>query len=81
MENINVETAIKKLREYAVCGLSCNARDTTQAAKWAKIVTDALSKQPLNQVDSTGAKSCPLYTDYKKSCQALKDRDLELKRR
>ena len=25
-------------------------------------------------------KSCPLYTDYKKSCQALKDRKAELRK-
>ena len=33
-----------------------------------------------NKIQSD-AISCPLYTDYKKSCVALKERDAELKRR
>jgi len=34
-----------------------------------------------NKKMQSDATSCPLYTDYKKSCVALKERDTELKRR
>jgi len=43
---MDVTEAIKKLNEYAKCGLAYNGRDITLADKWTDIVSSHIAKEP-----------------------------------
>lgn len=60
--------------EIKVTGFSNNI----EALEWALKRLKDLEIDMVNMLIKESDKSCPLYADYKKSCQALKDRNREL---
>ena len=69
------------LAEILACKLF--SIETVPAKEQAKMVRRAIKAavefyEKNNKALKIDAKSCPLYTDYKKSCVALKERNAEL---